>query len=549
MSTAINAMSEHGLFGHLVHENRFDLCKLVYIIFPFGQKGHELEHKRPRAWQMKEWARMSKHLQNPETRYEIYKLVISTGNGSGKSAFGAMTTIMLLYSQKLKGRLTANTKPQLTQVVWPEYDKWFRNARYSDTFFEKFGESIKSKDQKFHDQWQFSLFTWDAANPAAVSGLHNEGHATMYVFEEAPGIPANIFQYAIGAFSDTNTIKFWLVFGNSDDPDSKFEQLMSDPDWHSLRIDTRTLENVDKNFIASVLRSCGGDEDADDFRVRVRGLPRKTNADSIISRDKVREGFERRHGFAIESVKHFPSIITVDPAWQGGDLTVVWWHQGHYSRLMAAYALDKALGEDHRLTYDLVCRLEKELKADAVWIDKGEGTALKTFANQDQKYNWELVDFGSGPNDEPDRTQSQYGNMRAQLHYMAANYFMESAPVLDVNPDLRLTGCNSTEEVIEKIIKQMGYTKADRHKITNKKTCESKKEIKTRVGESPDLSDGYIIRFFRVLLDRMEENQTTSINQGYGGVMQRSPETGGIPLPESVPNYDMHELMRNTYGR
>ena len=65
-----------------------------------------------------------------------------------------------------RGRLTGNTKPQLTQVVWPEYDKWFTYARHSNLFFDKFGESIKSKDEKKADQWQFSMFTWDEANPA-----------------------------------------------------------------------------------------------------------------------------------------------------------------------------------------------------------------------------------------------------------------------------------------------------------------------------------------------------------------------------------------------
>ena len=92
-------------------------------------------------------------------------------------------------------------------------------------FFEKFGESIKSRDEHKADQWQFSMFTWDEQNPAAVSGLHNEGNATAYVMEESPGIPANIFQYANGAFTDVNTIKLWLALGNSDDPDSRFEQM------------------------------------------------------------------------------------------------------------------------------------------------------------------------------------------------------------------------------------------------------------------------------------------------------------------------------------
>lgn len=537
MINVLNAQTEHELFGKLIDEHRYDFCKLVYIIFPFGQKGHALEHKRPRKWQMEEWAKMSVHLQNPLTRFKTYRLVISTGNGSGKTAFGAMTEIMMMYSQKLRGRVTSNTKPQLTQIVWPEYDKWFNHARYSNLWFEKLGESIKSRDEHFKEQWRFDMFTWDEANPAAVSGLHNEGHAILYTFEEAPGIPANIFDYARGAFSDANTIKFWLVFGNSDDPDSKFEQLMNDSDWNSRRIDTRTLEDVDKDFVNMVLKDCGGDEDHDDFRIRVRGLPRKSNADSIISREKVVEALARRHDFDIASINIFPSILTVDPAWTGGDYTTIWWHQGHYSKLMYAYKLNKELGEDHRLTYDLLCKLERDLKVDAVWIDQGEGTALKTLANADQKYHWELVSFAQMPNDHVDVKKSEYANMRAQMYFEAGKEMMKAEPVLDFNKDIQLDGTSDTVE--DKIIKQFAYTKGDRHKITLKKLCESKKDIKKRIGESPDIADGFVLKFYRTDVQRLDGNEPVDLNEGYGGVVQRSNQAGSkaIVMPESQPDY------------
>lgn len=531
----IPSPDELQLFKTLIDDHRFDFCKLVYLIFPFGQKGHPLEHYKPRKWQMREWDKMSKWFSDPVTRFKTYRLVISTGNGSGKTAFGAMTNIMLMYSQKLRGRLTANTKPQLTQILWPEYDKWLGYARYSDMFFEKLGESIKSLDEKLHDQWQFSQFTWDETNPAAVSGLHNQGHAISYTFEEAPGIPACIFNYARGAFAATNTMKLWMVFGNSDDPDSKFEQLMNDPEWNSLRIDTRTLEDVDKDFINMVLRDCGGDEDHDDFRVRVRGLPRKTNSDSIINRDKVREALEKADGFDISQVNRFPSILTVDPAWQGGDYTVIWWHQGHYSKLMNAYKLNREAGEDHRMTYDLLCRYEKELKVDAVWIDQGEGTALKSFANQDNKYHWELVSFAAQPNDNVNVKDSEFANMRAQMYYNAAKALMRGEVVLDFSSQISMEG---TDSIHDKIIKQFGYTKGDRHKITLKKLCESKKDIKLRVGESPDLADGFVLKFYRDLLDRLEEHETyTGSDSDYGGV-RSNVGVKAIILPESKPSYE-----------
>lgn len=540
-------------FKRLIEEYRYDFCRLVYIIFPFGQPGHPLEKYKPRKWQLLEWAKMSAWLQNPETRYKPYKLVISTGNGSGKTAFGAMTQTMLMYTHQLKGRVTANTKPQLTQVIWPEYDKWFQWARYSGMFFEKLGESIKSHDEKLREQWQFSLFTWDENNPAAVSGLHNQGNAILYIFEEAPGIPANIFKYANGAFAATDTIKFWLVFGNSDDPDSKFEQLMTDPGWRSLRIDTRTLEDVDPEFIASVLRDCGGDEDADDFRIRVRGLPRKTNADSIINRAKVRDAVERAQDFDISSVNRLPCVITCDPAWQGGDLTVIWVHQGHWHKLLNAYKLNKEFGDDHKITYDLLVKYEKEYKADAVWIDQGEGTAIKTLANADARYNWDLISFASQPTDNPDVKNSEYANIRAQMYYLAAKDFMHGSPVIEVAEgleSLELDAEGKPKLLTESIIEQLGWTQGDRHKITLKKLCESKKDLVKRIGKSPDVADAYVLYFARVLLDRLPEHEVSN-DIGYGGLIRRDPNVAGSRapvLPESVPDYSM-EGYNGLYGQ
>ena len=540
------------LFKQLVHANKYDFCKLVYIIFPYGQPGHPLEHKKPHDWQMQEWKKMSDWFSNPETRDKTYKKAISTGNGSGKTAWASQTILMIMYTHMLRGRLTGNTKPQLTQVVWPEYDKWFTFARYSDVFFEKFGESIKSRDEHKADQWQFSMFTWDEQNPAAVSGLHNDGNATAYVMEESPGIPANIFQYANGAFTDVNTIKLWLALGNSDDPDSRFEQMMNDPDWNPVRIDTRTLPHVSKDFIATVLKECGGDEDADDFRVRVRGLPRKTNADSIINRDRVRDAFDRAPEFNLASVNRLPAIITVDPAWTGGDFTTIWFHQGPYIKLLNAYQLNAALGEDHKITYDLVVKYEKQYRADAVWIDQGEGTALKTLANNDGRYHWDLVSFANAPTDHPDRSQSEYGNMRAQLYFEARKFFNEGTAVIEIGDEIsydniRIAGKQVTnaEEMKEAVITQLGYTKGDRHKITMKKMAESKKEIKARVGESPDLADGLVLRFARVLLDRQPENEVRSdMGNRFLGEKARElyrDEAGSraIEMPTSTPDYDM----------
>lgn len=518
--TSERQKEEFELFKKLIDENRYDFCKLVYIIFPFGEEGHDLEEWAPYDWQMEEWAKYSKWLQDPITRYQTYRLIISSGNGAAKTAFGAMTMIMLMYTQRLKARITANTDPQMKQIVWPEYDKWFRHARYVDDFFEKFGTSIKAKNQKLAESWRIDTVTWSEQNPASISGLHNKGAAAAYVFEEAPGIPAVIWQYASGAFTETGTIKLHMAFGNSDDPESKFEQNMSSPLWNSRRIDTRELSHIDPEQVKAWLIDAGGDEDNDDFRVRVRGLPRKSAKDSIMKIETVEAAFARGINFDKESVKDFPVILGCDPAWTGGDETVIWYKQGPYHEILERYKLKKENGDTHKKTYDKLCYWERQLKADAVHIDQGEGTAIFTLAMNAEKYHWILVSFANSPSDHPEPKDSEYGNIRAMMYYKAQKELLHGAVLASRKP-----------EWVESVKKQLCWTKGTRHKTTGKKMAEKKLDIKDRVGKSPDVADAFVLLFAHEVIDKLPENELESAGH--------LDEVGGraIELPAYVPEY------------
>ncbi len=520
------------IFKRLLNECRYDFQRLVYLIFPFGEKGHPLEHMAPYDWQMEELAKISKHLADPKTRHESYRLIISSGNGAAKTAFGSMLMIMLLYTQRLRARVTANTQPQLSSIVWPEIDVWYRHARFHEHFFEKFGTSIKAKNDQLAESWRIDTVTWNETTPASISGLHNKGGAIMYYFEEAASIPAIIWQYASGAFTETETIKIFLACANSDDPESYFEQCMTSPLWNSRRIDTRTLKHIDQKQIADWLQDSNGNPDADEFRVRVRGLPRKTSKDSIINGENVKAAIERARGFDKTSITMLPVILTCDPAWTGGDETTIWYQQGHYRCMLEKYKLDRSLNETHQLTYLKLCHYERELKADAIFCDQGEGTAIYTLAVNAGKTTWSLISFAGSPNDTPEAKDSQYANIRAQMYYQS-NEWLQKGGILDARDP----------EWIPSIEKQLSWAKGGRHKITQKKIAEPKLDIKARVGQSPDVADGFVLCGAFQVLERLPENQV-------GGDSEDRFKVGGSPY--SMPNHpdpyeDIDDVAYSTY--
>lgn len=481
------------IFGEMIEKYRYDYDKLAYIIFPFGEEGSELDGLSPYQWQLDTWKQMSNHFKDPAKRDIPFKIAISSGNGIGKSAFFSITLLMLMYTQKLRGRITANTYSQIKNITWVEIDNWCRRARFFDSFFEKLGESIRSKDEKLSEVWRTDLFTWDENNPASVSGLHNKGGCILLGVDEAAGLPDVIMKYMNGAMSDLETMKIWIMIGNSDDPESAFEQKMGSPDWISKRIDSRTVEGVSKEFVDSILRECGGNEDHDDFRVRVRGLPRKSSADSIISANRVEMALNTKVDMGSQSF--LPCVLTCDPAWTGSDYCSIWVHQGSVSIMLDKYKLDKSQGQTHTYTYQRMCMWEKEYRVDYVLIDQGEGTALYTLAQAQQKHNWELVSFAGSPNDAPDFKDSQYHNIRAQMYYEAEKWLAQGGSL-----DVRLG------EWKDDVRKQLCITKGMRNRVSLKKQAEPKDDIKKRVGYSPDVADGFVLRFARVFYDRLPEN-------------------------------------------
>lgn len=482
-------------FLDAVEKYRYDLDKLAFIIFPFGEPGHPLEHKMPYAWQIEELRKLSNHLRNPETRFKAYYWIVSSGHGAAKTSLGAMVIIMLMYLWKVRGRITANTDTQLRTIVWPEYDKWCGYARYFKDMFDKQGTAIKSLNPDHAETLRVDQFTWSPDNPDAIAGLHNSGGVVLYGFEEAATIPAVIIQKAEGAFTDIDSIKILFMFANSRDPNSYFERCMNDPNYNSRRIDTREMPHVDRNYIAKLLSDCNGDEDHDDFRTKVRGLPAKSSSDSIISLSNANKAINRKGLIDVNSP--IPVILTCDPAWTGGDRTTIWVHQGNISRLLACYKLNKDNGDTHYYTYNLLKQYEKEFRADAVWIDQAEGTAVYTLSQaHGPQWHWELVSFGGSPIDAPDFNNSQYQNLRAQMYYETNDWL--KGPVI-------IQTCDGVSA--DDIVKELSWTKGMRNKNTHKKQAEPKVDVKTRVGMSPDIADGLILRFGRKIYDRLPINK------------------------------------------
>ena len=314
-------------------EFKWDPLGAVMWGFPWGE-AELAPFKGPRIWQCEELDLLGAHLQNPETRYTLYQRWISSGHGPGKTT---LLAFLAWWNQSTfldaMARITANTDRQLTATTSPEFARWFRLAINAHWFTANVS-SVKANDERHEQTWRLDFVPWSMENPQAFAGKHNAMRRMMFGFEEASPIPAEIFKVARGALTDANTERILFAIGNPTLNNGEFYERI----FGSLRkegtyrtIDSRNVEGCDLAEIADWLKECGGDEDADYFRVRARGLFPKGGEGQFIDLESISTAQRR----AARSLLSDPLIAGVDFAWGGADDNVIRFRKGNDGRSIA----------------------------------------------------------------------------------------------------------------------------------------------------------------------------------------------------------------------
>lgn len=329
MSAAASIDYEQELRERLA-EFRWDPLGAVMYGFPWGE-GELTNSKGPRIWQCEELERLGHHLKSPETRYEVYRRAISSGHGTGK------TTLLALISWFCQStyldamaRVTANTDRQLTTTVSPEFSRWFRRA-INAHWFHLQTSSIKANDPVHEQTWRLDFVPWSIENAQAFAGKHNAGRRMLFGFEEASPIPQEIFRVASGALTDADTERIFIIIGNPTLNTGPFYEAVFGNQrerWNPRVIDSRSVEGHDAQEIQAWLDECNGDEDADYFRVRARGLFPKGSSGQFIDLETISKAQQR----PVRSLADDPLVAGVDFAWGGADDNVVRFRKGFDAR-------------------------------------------------------------------------------------------------------------------------------------------------------------------------------------------------------------------------
>lgn len=419
----------------------------------------------PRKWQADVLASITDHLADPKSRFQPLQVAVASGHGIGKSAFiGQITNWGMSTYPDCKIVMTANTENQLLTKTMPEVSKWFKMSATSH-WFKPNATSIHSVDKGHEKTWRLDAVTWSENNTEAFAGLHNKNKIIILIFDEASAISDKVWDVAEGALTDENTIIIWLVFGNPTRNVGKFKDCFGKNKhrWKTWQIDSREVEGTNKDKINTWIADYGLDSDF--VKVRVRGMFPSASLKQFISTEDVDKAYGRH--IDQKSYDFAPKIITLDPAWEGGDELVIGMRQGlHFKILRTLMKNDNDID-----VANILARICDEESPDAVFIDGGYGTGIIS-AGKTLGYKWQIVWFSS--------TSSDVGclNKRAEMWKLMRDWLKEG-------------GCIPQDPALQQEI--TGPETVAR--LDGKIQLESKKDMKARGQSSPNRADALALSF------------------------------------------------------
>ena len=468
----------------------------VRYAFPWGQPNTPLEHfKGPRTWQRKVLRRLKTHIEANKgvVDFSNLRLAVASGRGIGKSALVSWIVIWMLTTRIGSTTIvSANSEAQLRSVTWAEITKWLAMTINSHWFEisatrvlpAKWLADLVERDLKKGTRyWAAEGRLWSEENPDAYAGVHN-ADGVLVIFDEASGIPDPIWAVSAGFFTENTPNRFWFAFSNPRRNSGYFYECFNAKRafWQTENIDSRTVEDTDKQIYEQIIAEYG--EDSPQARVEVYGEFPSAGEDQFIGASAVDDAASRPR-YKDETA---PIVIGVDPARGGADATVIVVRQGR-----DLVAIKRYHGEDTMTTVGRVIDAIEEYRPALTVIDEG-GLGYGVLDRlKEQRYKVRGVNFG-WKSSKP----VMWGNKRAEMWGAMKDWLKTASIPNDRQLKADLTGPMKKPDSSGTIY------------------LEGKKEMKSRGLASPDAADALAVTFaFPVASRESGYERATKRSEGY----------------------------------
>lgn len=247
-----------------------DLESLIMFLYPWGVEGGPLERfYGPREWQLGVIRQINDGVQENKRQIALGKepttirIARASGRGPGKSALvGMLQPAIMSVVPGITSIISSNTEAQMKDITLPEVGKWHAMAINSH-WFDKQSLSLTPKDwfkellQRERgissDYYYCRAKNWSEDNPDAYAGAHST-IGMFLTFDEASGIPSNIWTIARGYFTDISPWKIWLAFSQGRRNSGEFYEIFhrANSSWdvgHINALDVVGIDHAEHNLI------------------------------------------------------------------------------------------------------------------------------------------------------------------------------------------------------------------------------------------------------------------------------------------------------------
>lgn len=400
---------------------------------------------------------------------ELIGVSIMSGKGSGKDAWVAWIIMWFMdcFSYP-KIPCTSVSAHQLSTVLWSEIAKWYGTWRSKNNFTllnEKFFRKDVPKDIVGKRWFAFPK----TANPKSsaeeietLAGVHED--YVMVICDEVSGMRDSVLETLEGTLTEICNFMI-LIFNPTRTKGYAVDSQYKHSDyWLTLRWDAEDSPISDKANIERIKKKYG--IDSNPYRVRVKGLPPLTEADSTIPWDWIEESVERE----VDVIENMPVIKGMDCG-AGGDYSIIATRKGHFF-----YPVKRNRSPDSVVLMNWAGNDIDSEKPDVFRVDTvGLGWAIEGGLREKKGAIVEAADSRQRA-ENPDT----FYNKRAEMFWNLREAF-----------ERRIISIPNDADLIDSLgaIKHE-YVKG-RIKILDKK------KIKEELGHSPDEADATALTYFR----------------------------------------------------
>lgn len=407
------------------------------------------------------------------------KVSLQACAGPGKSAVLAWIGWHFLATQGNppandfpKGFAVAVSGDNLSANLWPEFHKWRLSSAYLLDQFEASSERLWQKDHK--DNWFLAARTWPrTASPdeqgRTLSGLH--GGYVLALIDESGSIPPAVAKAAEQALSTGPKYGVIVQAGNPLSREGMLFAATRSPSWKVIRItgdpdDPKRSKRIDIDWARTAIAEAPLGRDDPWVQAYILGQFPANAINSLLTVDEV-EASMARHPRDADLVG-LPQVWGIDVALEGLDRSVLVRRKGVCMWMPHVWrGIDGIQGAAE------LARLHAEHKPAAMFVDNSGGFGSSWIDQLKQLGHRPIpVVFGSGAT-EPHK----FGNKRSEMWWRMAEWVRTGGALPDC------------PELVHELTVPTYTHKGDRLYI------EEKKDIKRRLGRSPDIADALAMTF------------------------------------------------------